>query len=183
MPVAFGETSLLAAGWLVAVRTVNPSRFSASASAESSSAAVRSADFLKPVAKQLAVIGENAAALAAAGNRDVELLAVDGWERAGRGDQEDVIDGLALGGVGSDGVAVGELAVIGRQNPPIGERDRVVIDRADFGELPIDEIVALVVGLESRTAAAISSGTRAPRSCWKTARTSASSSRCSGART
>ncbi len=45
--------------------------------------------------------------------------------------------------MGSDGVAVGELPVIGGQNPPVGERDPIASDRADFDELPVDETVAL----------------------------------------
>ena len=67
--------------------------------------------------EQIGVIGEDVDALAATGNGNVKLFAVDGAERARRGDQQHVIHGLALGRVRRDGVAVGEGVEIGRVAP------------------------------------------------------------------
>ena len=50
-------------------------------------------------AEQLFVVGEYAALIASTRDGDVKLFAMNGGQRARRGDNEDAIDGFSLGGV------------------------------------------------------------------------------------
>ena len=102
------------------------------------------------LAQEFPVIGKNAASLAAPGNGDVKLLAADSAEGAGGSQQEDLINSLALRGVGSDGVAVRELAIVGRKNSAIGKRDGAggVFDTLYFHNLPIHQTRFAAAGLK-----------------------------------
>src|SRR5439155_20032651 len=90
--------------------------------------------------EQIGVIGEDADALAAAGDGDVKLFAVDGGEGARRGDQEDFIHGLALGGMRRDGVTMRECPVVGWENSTVGQSDGPAGEAPDLDTLAVDEV-------------------------------------------
>ena len=69
--------------------------------------------------------GEDADAAAASGDADVPLLGVGGGLDGGVGEQ-DVVDGLALGPVGGDGVAGLEFPECRIEDPAVGEGDAAV---------------------------------------------------------
>ena len=90
-----------------------------------SKASVRWPEWVMFCAKLDFIRRENLHALAPARNRDIPLLLIRrGFDRRIR--EQDVIHGLALGGVGRDGVAAHELAVIFRQHPAIIQSDASV---------------------------------------------------------
>src|SRR5439155_14898911 len=91
-------------------------------------------------AEQVFVVGEDATALTATGNGDVELFAVDGGERAGRGHEHDVIDSFPLGRMGSDGVTVGEGTVVRRQGASIAQENGLASHSLDLYEFAVDEL-------------------------------------------
>ena len=82
--------------------------------------------------QQVRVIRKDLAAFAATRNADVKLLLMDGGQRAGRGHDQHGIHSLALGGVGRDGVAMGERAVMGGQHPAIGQQHCIPLNGFDF---------------------------------------------------
>jgi hypothetical protein len=94
---------------------------------------------LHPSAEQLGVVGVNPGAFPRPGNPHVKTLLRNGGERLRRGDDQDLIDGLALGGVGGDGVAVGKRAIVGREGAAVGERDPLAVDGLHGDALAVDE--------------------------------------------
>src|SRR5439155_25125980 len=91
-------------------------------------------------AEQVLVVGEDATALTATGNGDVELFAIDGGEGAGRGHEQDVIDSFPLGRMGRDGVTVREGAVVGRQGASIAQENGLDSHSLDLYEFAVDEL-------------------------------------------
>ena len=102
---------------------VNPARASSSRRPSSSTAALRVCESSTRRPEQLGVIGVHPRAFSRPRNPHVKLLLADGRERQRRGDDQDLIDGLALGGVRGDGVAVGKCPVLPRQLAAVLERD------------------------------------------------------------
>ena len=100
---------------------------------------------------------ENLHAFAPPRNRDIPLLLIRGRFDGGIREQ-DVIHGLALGGVGRDGVAAHELPVIFRQHPAIIQSDASVgmnlFHRHQFAIGKPAPILALGIGLELQSVAA-----------------------------
>jgi len=99
---------------------------------------------------------KNLHTLATTRNRDIPLLLVRG-RFDGRIREQDVIHGLALGGVGRDRVAAHELPVIFRQHPAIIQSDASVLMNSLYRhQFAIGEptpILALGIGLELQAVA------------------------------
>jgi hypothetical protein len=91
-------------------------------------------------AEQVFVVGEDATALTATGNGDVELLAVDGGEGAGRGHEQDVIDSFPLCRMGRDDVTVREGAVVGRQSASIAQENGLARHSFHLEQFAVDEL-------------------------------------------
>lgn len=97
--------------------------------------------------EELFVISENDTAFPTTGDGDLKLLAVDGWKGNRGSDHEHFIDGFVLGSMGSDGIAVTKLPVIGGNGAAIGEREEaVLVDLLHGDELAVDEVAT--VGLQ-----------------------------------
>ena len=92
--------------------------------------------------QQFSIIGENLAALAPARNADVKLFLIDGGQRTRRRDDQNFIHRLALGGMGRDGVAMRECAIIFRNHPAIGQHNRIALNRPHLDEFAIDKLLA-----------------------------------------
>ena len=101
-------------------------------------------------AKEISIVREDPASLASARDADVELFLAGGGQGAGRGDHQHLIHGLALGGVGRDGVAVGECAVVPRNHPAIGQQDGIPLHGLDLHQFAVHELLALGIGLQQQ---------------------------------
>ena len=73
---------------------------------------------------------------------------MDGGQRTRRRDDQNFIHGFALGGVRSDGVAVGESALAGWQHPAVHQQNRIVLNGFDLDEFAVNEFLLAGIGLQ-----------------------------------